>query len=103
MPLSVLVLYILIIHVSSKSSNKSNNNSRILGESHLIIIVIIIMIIIIIIMIISAGTPLISNSFHFSWNPKCFEFWDKLGENCIQIFHLGRYIVGCTVGNFVLQ
>ena len=100
MPLSVLVLYILIIHVSSKSSDKSNNNSRILGESHLIIIIII-MIIIIIIMIISAGTPLVSYSFHFSSNPKCFEFWDKLEENCIQIFHLGRYIVGCTVRNFV--
>ena len=24
-----------------------------------------------------------------------------LGDNCIQIFHLGRYIVGYTVGNFV--
>ena len=27
----------------------------------------------------------------------------KLGDNCIQIFHLGRYIVGYTVGNFVLR
>ena len=26
-----------------------------------------------------------------------------LGDNCIQICHLGRYIVGYTVGNFVLQ
>ena len=26
-----------------------------------------------------------------------------LGDNCIQIFHLGRCIVGCTVGNLVLQ
>ena len=26
-----------------------------------------------------------------------------LGDNCIQNFHLGRYIVGYTVGNFVLQ
>ena len=25
----------------------------------------------------------------------------ELGENCIQIFHLGRYIVRYTVGNFV--
>ena len=25
-----------------------------------------------------------------------------LGDNCIQICHLGRYIVGYTVGNFVL-
>ena len=27
----------------------------------------------------------------------------KLGDNCIQHFHLGRYIVGLTVGNLVLQ
>ena len=27
----------------------------------------------------------------------------KLGDNCIQNFHLGRYIVGYTVGNFVLR
>ena len=26
-----------------------------------------------------------------------------LGDNCIQIFHLGRYMVGYTVGNFVLR
>ena len=26
-----------------------------------------------------------------------------LGDNCIQNFHLGRYIVGYTVGNLVLQ
>ena len=26
-----------------------------------------------------------------------------LGDNCIQNFHLGRYIVRYTVGNFVLQ
>ena len=26
-----------------------------------------------------------------------------LGDNCIQICHLGRYIVGYTVGNFVLR
>ena len=25
-----------------------------------------------------------------------------LGDNCIQNFHLGRYIVGYTVGNLVL-
>ena len=25
-----------------------------------------------------------------------------LGDNCIQNFHLGRYIVGITVGNLVL-
>ena len=25
------------------------------------------------------------------------------GDNCIQNFHLGRYIVGYTVGNLVLQ
>ena len=27
----------------------------------------------------------------------------KLGDNCIQNFHLGWYIVGYTVGNLVLQ
>ena len=26
-----------------------------------------------------------------------------LGDNCVQIFHLGRYIVGYTVGNLVLR
>ena len=30
-----------------------------------------------IIIIISAGTPLVSNSFHFSWNPKYIEFCDQ--------------------------
>ena len=28
---------------------------------------------------------------------------NHLGDNCIQNFHLGRYIVGCTVGNLVLR
>ena len=28
--------------------------------------------------------------------------WD-LGDNCIQIFDLGRYIVGYTVGNLALR
>ena len=28
---------------------------------------------------------------------------NKLGDNCIQNFHLGRYIVGYTVGNLVLR
>ena len=28
---------------------------------------------------------------------------NKLGDNCIQNFHLGSYIVGYTVGNLVLQ
>ena len=27
----------------------------------------------------------------------------NLGDNCIQNFHLGRYIVGYTVGNLVLR
>ena len=27
----------------------------------------------------------------------------ELGDNCIQNFHLGRYIVGFTVGNLVLR
>ena len=39
---------------------------------------------------------------------KKYVLWDlfsvlQLGDNCIQIFHLGRYIVGYTVGNFVLR
>ena len=29
--------------------------------------------------------------------------WTKLGDNSIQNFHLGRYIVGYTVGNLVLR
>ena len=29
--------------------------------------------------------------------------WYDLGDNCIQNFHLGRYIVGYTVGNLVLR
>ena len=28
---------------------------------------------------------------------------NHVGDNCIQIFHLGRYIVGYTVGNLVLR
>ena len=27
----------------------------------------------------------------------------KSGDNCIQNFHLGRYIVGYTIGNLVLR
>ena len=30
-------------------------------------------------------------------------FATKLGDNCIQILHLGRYIVGYTVANLVLR
>ena len=38
----------------------------------------------------------------------CFEcaswlLYINLGDNCIQLFHFGRYIVGYTVGNLVLQ
>ena len=29
--------------------------------------------------------------------------WSYLGDNCIQHFHLGRYMVRFTVGNLVLQ
>ena len=29
--------------------------------------------------------------------------FNELGDNCIQNFHLGRYIVGYTVGNLVLR
>ena len=32
----------------------------------------------------------------------CFAKYN-LGDNCIQNFHLGRYIVGYTVGNLVLR
>ena len=32
-----------------------------------------------------------------------FENVTKLGDNCIQNFHLGRYIVGYMVGNLVLR
>ena len=30
-------------------------------------------------------------------------YYKYLGDNCIQNFHLGRYIVGYTVGNLVLR
>ena len=30
-------------------------------------------------------------------------FYRQLGDNCIQNFHFGRYFVGYTVGNLVLQ
>ena len=42
-----------------------------LGETRIIIIIILQII------IITAGSPLVSNSFHFSWNPKYTEFWDQ--------------------------
>ena len=29
--------------------------------------------------------------------------YNELGDNCTQNFHLGRYIVGYTVGNLVLR
>ena len=29
--------------------------------------------------------------------------WIQLGDNCIKNFHMGRYIVGYTVGNLVLR
>ena len=41
-----------------------------LGETHIIIIIQQII-------IISAGTPLVGNSFHLSLNPKYIEFWDQ--------------------------
>ena len=31
------------------------------------------------------------------------EKYHQLGDNCIQNFHLGRYIIGYTVGNLVLR
>ena len=39
-------------------------------------------------------------SFHFCTLPKSA---NHLGDNCIQNVHLGRYIVGYTVGNLVLR
>ena len=33
----------------------------------------------------------------------CISCYIYLGDNCIQNFHLGRYIVGYTVGNLVLR
>ena len=34
---------------------------------------------------------------------KCYVSQVKLGDNCIQNFHLVQYIVGYMVGNFVLR
>ena len=38
-------------------------------------------------------------------NLSCLSCWRdvKLGDNCIQNFHLERYIFGYTVGNLVLR
>ena len=41
-----------------------------------------------------------SNGFHLS---KLLKSVNQLGDNCIQNFHLGRYIVRYTVGNLVLR
>ena len=39
-----------------------------------------------------------------TYKPKANEkLVSQLGDNCIQNFHLGRYIVGYTVGNLVLM
>ena len=62
-----LVSYLCILHTLSSIL-------EFLGETRIIIIIIIIIQQII---MISAGTPLVSNSFHFSWNPKYIEFWDQ--------------------------
>ena len=35
--------------------------------------------------------------------PLLLAWTGHLGDNCIQNFHLGRYIVRYTVGNFVLR
>ena len=61
----IISIIIVIICVSPKSST-----NRVLGEALIIIIIKQIK-------IISAGTPLVSNSSHFSWNPKYIEFWDQ--------------------------
>ena len=41
------------------------------------------------------------NQWQFSCHLHCFNLY--LGDNCIQNFHLGRYIVEYTVGNLVLR
>ena len=44
--------------------------------------------------------------FSFLHQNICFGYYkeqSQLGVNCIQNFHLGRYIVGYTVGNLVLR
>ena len=43
-----------------------------LGETRMILLLLLIIII-----IISAGIPLVSNSFHFSLNPKYIELWNQ--------------------------
>ena len=53
---NILIIIIIIIEL--------------LGETRIIILLLIII-------IISAGTPLVSNSFHFSWNPKYIQFWNQ--------------------------
>ena len=58
-PLEIKLLLLLLVVVV-----------EVLGETRIIIIIIIII-------IISADTPLVSNCFHFSWNPKYIEFWDQ--------------------------
>ena len=49
---------------------------------------------------------MISNQM-FRYNSKCirikFGELSKLGDNCFQNFHLGRYIIGYTVRNLVLR
>ena len=39
----------------------------------------------------------------FVYLNQCQYYLSHLGDNCIQNFHLGRYIVGYTVGNLVLR
>ena len=49
---------------------------------------------------------LFSTVFSFTageWAGKDLHPYNELGDNCIQNFHLGIYIVGYTVGNLVLR
>ena len=45
-----------------------------------------------------------TNSYGHKEGLKAHQYWrgNDLGDNCIQNFHLGRYIVGYTFGNHVL-
>ena len=62
-PLAIKLLLLLLLSLLLLSL-------ELLGETRIIIILLMII-------IISAGTPLVSNSFHFSWNPKCIQFWNQ--------------------------
>ena len=50
--------------------------------------------------------PLVFNALklsHYSTKALPHDITSDLGDNCIQNFHLRRYIVGYTAGNLVLR